>query len=1011
MKNRAIKRHMVLLVLTVLFALFICGAASAADSSTTNGSGSNLTNSTSAGSHHVVDPIIGVKVGYEYSSDSINPEITVKDSKGAKINATKTYDMAFKGYKLSFDYAGAVNGTKFNVSVSAPGYTTQSQMIAVFFNSANATDTNLYGSATFNMKATAAYKLGREATKKADKLLNFSKADKVLAITTAGVPKYKGVTSEDCIEGILNGSGGKITYGKGNLLMLRQTATDPVDFAFIVKKGTSLQAVVFLNGSLTPAYLGTISENMTKKQWNTYFKNVSGEDAFAFASLANAWSDGVSNDVLREATFHGHVCEGTLGGYSIVQALLKYYPPIKATSGGVGSPGDITSYKIIGVPGGSDDDAVIYFLDATPGKSGYVGFDTTATGATTNMIGFIRWTDTTYKVVTNADGTKSYVVDVPGTGSLIIMTYDNEANKKAFQAQYKITSWGSLEELKYNTWLIQKIKNDPGSLVKFNMELTGLTEEQYYYIVGTATNVTFPTAVNATNKGQTRFAAQNAHGLDLKYIKSLNLAKATRATTSTSNGSLTYDQIKNIGTNASNIAKSIFKKELGIDLEKDDRDLVVLTSAGYVYLNGQSTEAAWDGIYDVLGSRLSRSTLLPIHMAVWKPLWFTFVLRGADGKTMSTVYLRYDPSTGKFFIGNNSEGKQVNDIGPVALNNATTVSDLSTNFIPDGNWFNIQSIANAWRNDPAFDQLLTFLFHDHACPGVQPGFFITEYIQKNYPLSGNQSYFWMASSIYCKDDSLVYLLGVSPGMGTYMDQRLSGEETTSEYLPGGTEEGMIVVWDPDTKTGKVAIVSFKWPTYNLDGLTTSEAQREAMISAFISMYKGESSPYIKEPLSLVTSHETYITAQEFARLQAGGTSNESALAYVKGLPVRSLSDILNQGNSNNGSQNGQNGQNGNHNGNSTSNSQQTSSNSNGQVTGSVGDSGPTVSAATQTEVTNQAGETPGAQQGNTYEVSKAAPQSEESEMNYLLIAIGAILCGGLLVVGFFKGSILGFLRK
>lgn len=995
---------MVLLVLAVLLALVICGTASAADSAVTNSSGSNLTNSTSAGSQHVVDPIIGVKVNYEYSSDAgIKPEFNIKDSKGTKINYIKTYDPIYKGYKLSFNYSGAVSGTKFKLYVSAPGYKTLGQQIGVYANSGDFSDPNLYGSATFNMKATAAYKLGREVTKKANSALKFSKADKVLVITTAGVPKYKGVTSEDCIEGILNQAGGKITYGKGNLLMLRQTATDPVDFAFIVKKGSSLKTIVFKKGSLKPAYIGTISERMTKKQWNTYFKNVTGENAFAFASLANAWSDGVSNDVLREAAFHGHVCEGTLGGYSIVKALLKYYPPIQATFGGPGSPGDITSYKIIGVPGGSDDDAAIYFLDATPGKSGYVGFDTTATGATTNMIGFIRWTDTTYKVVNNADGTKSYVVDVPGTGSFIIMTYDSEANKKAFKAKYKITKWGSLEELKYNTWLIQKIKNDPGSLVKFNMELTGLTEEQYYYIVGTATNVTFPTAVNATNKGQTRIVAQNAHGLDLKYIKSLNLPKATRATTSTSNGSLTYDQTKNIGTNAANLAKSIFKRELGIDLEKDDRDLVVLTSAGYVYLNGQSTEAAWDGIYNVLGSRLSRSTLLPIHTAVWKPLWFTFVLRGADGKTMSTVYLRYDPSTGTFFIGNNSAGKQVNDIGPAALNNATTVSDLSKNFIPDGNWFNIQSIANAWRNDPAYDQLQTFLFHDHACPGVQPGFFITDYIQKNYPLSGNQSYFWMASSIYCKDDGLVYLLGVSPGMGTYMNQRLTGEETTSEYLPGGTEEGIFAIWDPVTKTAKVGIASFKWPTYNLDGLTTNEAQREAMISAFISMYKKESSPYVKEPLSLVISHVTHVTAKEFARIKAGGTDTVSTLAYVKGIPIRNLSDIY-HGNSNNGSQNGQKV-------NSSSSSQQTSSSSNGQVTGSVGDSGPTVSAATQTDVTKQAGESSGAQSGNTYEVSKASPKSEDPQTNTLLIVLGVILCGGLLVLGFFKSSILGFLRK
>lgn len=994
---------MVLLVFAVLFTLCICGTVAADDLSTTGGNDTNLNQS--SGDNQLVDPIIGVKVNYEYSDDVINPEIKVKDSNGANINFTKTFNQTFQGYVVSFDYPGAVNGTKFNITVSAPGYTTQSQMIEVFLNALDASDTNLYGSATFNMQATAAYKLGREVTAKANQLLNFSTADDVLCITTAGVPKLNGSTTEDCIEGILNASGGKITYGKGNLLMLRQTAVDPVDFAFIVKKGANLQVVVFRNGSLTPSYIGTISENMTKAQWNTFVNNVTGENAFAFASLANAWAAGAPADVLREAAFHGHVCEGTLGGYTIVQALLKYYPPIQATSGGPGSPGDITSYKIIGVPGGSDDDAVIYFLDATPGKSGYVGFDTTATGATTNMIGFIRWTDTTYKLVTNADGTQTYEVNVPGTGSLIIMIYDNEVNKKAFMAQYGITTWGSLEELRYNTWLIQKIKTDPGSLVNITMELDGLTEEQYYYIVGSATNVTFPTAVNATNKGQTRFPAQEAHGLDLNYIKSLNLPNATRSNNTTTNGSLTYDQIKKIGSDAANMAKDIFKNELGIDLEKDDMDLAILTSAGYVRINGQTTEATWDGIYDVLGSRLSRSTLLPIHTGIWKTLWFTFVLRGIDGTTLSTIYLRYNPSNDTFFVGTNTDGKQVNDIGPAALNNATKVSNLSKNVIPDGNWFNIQSIANAWRNDPAFDQLLTFLFHDHACPGVQPGFFITDYIQNNYPLSGNQSYFWMASSIYCKDDSLVYLLGISPGMGSYMNQRLTGEETNSEYLPGGTEEGMIVVWDPDTNTGKVAIVSFKWPTYNLDGLVTSEAQREAMISAFISLYKGESSPYVNQPLSIVTSEERYITAEEFAMIKKGGTDSASALAYVKGLPIRSLSDLLpNQGNTDNGSQNGQNGD---QTGGSNSNGSQGTSTGNGFATGSVGDSGPAVSAATQTETTNQV---TGSQQGNAYEVSKATPKSADDGVSTALIVLGASIIGVLLALGFFKSSIFGFLK-
>ena len=988
-KKQRINRNMVLIVFFMLFSLSISGTVAAADLSSTG----------------CVNQTIGVKVNYEYSSDNaINPEIMVKSTTGAKINSTKTYKQAFQCYELIFSYPGAINGTKFNVIVSAPGYKNQIQQITTTLNPLKTSDTNLYGSATFNMKATANYKLGRTVTAKADQLLKFKDADKILAITTAGVPKLNGGTSEDCIEGILNYSNGKITYGKGNLLMLRQTAVDPVDFIFVVKKGSSLKAVSFRNGSSIPVYTGTISENMSHSEWNNLVTKVGGENAFSFASLANAWAAGAPADLLPEAAFHGHVCEGTIGGYTITKTLLQYYPPIQATAGGSGSPGDITSYKVLGVPGGSDDDAAMYFLDATPGKGGYAGYDTTSTGVTDNMVGFIRWTDTTYKLVNNTDGTKSYVVNVPGTGSLIIMKYNKEKNKQDFQKQTKITSTGDLEELKYNTWLIQRIKSNPEELVTIIKELEGLNEEQFYYLLGSAGNVTFPTTTNATNKGQTRFIMQEAHGLDMNYINSLNLTNTIRSNVTISNGQLTYDQMKKIGVDAANLAKQIFKNELGIDLEKEDRDLAVLTSASYVYLNGQTTEATWDGIYDVLGSRLSRSTLLPVHMGVWKPLWFTFVLRGADGTTMSSVYLRYNPLNNTFFVGTNIDGKQVNDLGPAALNNATEVSNMGAYVIPDGNWFNIQSIANAWRNDPAFDQLMTFLFHDHACPGVQPGFFISDYVFQNYPLSGDQSYFWMASSIYCKDDGLVYLMNVSPGMGTYMNQRLTNEETASEYLPTGTEEGMIIVWDPKTKTGKAAIISFKWPTYNLDGLVTPEAQREAMISAFVSLYKGESSQFINEPLSIVTSNEKYITEDEFNAIKKGGTASSNALQYLKDLPVRSLSDLIPvQDDSDNGGSTPI--DSGSDNGGSTP-----VGSDNSGSTSIVGDSGLSLNAATQTEVTSEAGTNPTTPQGKTYDVSTTTPKSSNSGVNTLLIVIGIFLIGGLLAVGFFKDSIFGFFK-
>lgn len=114
-----------------------------------------------------------------------------------------------------------------------------------------------------------------------------------------------------------------------------------------------------------------------------------------------------------------------------------------------------------------------------------------------------------------------------------------------------------------------------------------------------------------------------------------------------------------------------------------------------------------------------------------------------------------------------------------------------------------------------------------------PGFFITDYIQQNHPLGENESYNYIASSTYCKDDSLTYLLGVSPGMGTYFVQKLPDSDVTSTYVDGATDEGALVIWDNNLNIGRVVIVSFKWPTIDTSMYATSEAKRAAQIQAFI----------------------------------------------------------------------------------------------------------------------------------------------------------------------------------
>jgi formylmethanofuran dehydrogenase subunit E-like metal-binding protein len=935
-KNKVIKRNMVLLVLTILLALFICGTASAADSSTTNSSGSNLTNSTSASSQHVIDPIIGVKVGYEYSSDSINPEITVKDSKGAKINVTKTYDMAFKGYKLSFDYAGAVNGTKFNVSVSAPGYTTQSQMIGVFFNSANVTDTNLYGSATFNMNATAAYKLGREVTKKADQLLNFSKADKVLVITTAGLAYLNGTTTEDCLEGILNGSGGKISYGQGNLLTFQSTRTDPLDFCFVVMNGNSLTAAFFKNSSLTPAYKGTFSA-INQTLWEKTIVPKLGDDAFGYVSLANAWKEGLSTDILRQAAYHGHVCLGTISGQAMISLLLKYYPP-----GVYGSSGELeaTSYRAVSVPGNSDDDAFIYSLDLTSGKRSWVGYETSDSGAADNMVGFIRW---------NAES---------NTGTLIIMAFDEDKVVQNYKNATGLTAYsGIASELKFNAWLINKLENDPDSLVDI------------LYVF----NITAEVHNNLTGGVDSKNVVCDALGLDMNYILGLgltNLVDQKNATNYTT-GNLTEAQIKQIGIDAANKAIALFAAD-GITLEKDDPNLTVFTSAGYVRVNEQVMDMVFDGIYDVLGSRLSRATLLSQHNARFNPLFFQFTL--VQNGTYISKTLTYDPETGNFTVKNES----------------TCIIDQVLPY------------------DPPYDVLMAWLWHNHVCGGSTTGYLITDYVYDNFPIGEDEQYSYVSTNDICRDDILSYLLGVSAGSGTYYNQRMES---------AGSEVGIISIYDSKTKTRRVAILNLTSPKFSGGNSYENYINLYKVLQKYddwnspACLAELASIPHLVSAPSITRTADTWVTEEEWNRIISGGSGSLNALEYIKSLPVRTQADLISLLNQN---------QNGSQNNNGTAvveapegvqgNSQGTSSSGTGSATGSVGDSGPTVSAATQTEVTNSDEGTPSAG-GNAYEVSKASPNSEESEMNYALIALGAVLCGGLLVVGFFKGSILGFLRK
>ena len=916
---------------------------------------------------------VNVDVNYEFAND--NGKITPTFNVVNNTVKSQDYNAANKYYNVMIN---SDVSDKVNISVSAPGYITQYKFVGV----------NSTTPIKVDMMASESYKLGYEITAKADSLLDFKNADGVLAITTAGVPKLNGKTSEPAIDGILNYATEYISYGRGNILMLRQTAVDPIDFCFVVKKGNELNAAIFTNGNKKEVYLGTISEYMTTSQWNALYKAVGGENAFSFASLANGWYDGVTFDVLQEAAFHGHICEGTLGGYTITKALLQYYPPIQETGNGKQSPGDITSYKVLGIPGDSSNDAVIFFLDATSGKTSYVGFNTTSTGATEKMVGFVRWNSKTNR------------------GTIIVMEYDSDANKKLFEKETGITGDGSLEQLKYNTWWINRIYKNPASLVNVLIEKEGLNKEQYLYLVGVEDD-------DEDEEGHV-INATNSHGLDYAYIQSLDLPNAVRDNAIAKKGSLTYNDFKSIGQKAAKTAKEIYEKELGIQIHKDMPNLMVMTSAGYVMINEQSTEACWDGLFEELGSRLSRKTLLPDHKAIWTPLWFNFVLNQDDGSLMS-IYMRYNED-GTFHIGEYN-GTNLYNINMTTLNNSAVSGGISSEAYIDGNYFSIQSISNAWSAGPAFDQIMSFLFHNHACPGVQPGFFMVDYIHENFPLNENQSYIYIANEQYCKDDSLEYILDVSPGLGNYFVQKL----TSDEYKGADDfdEEGILIIWDSANNIGQAVSLSYQWPSPDLSAYATSESKRAAQIQAFIDLYNGRENPIVTENYHKVGhSDSRWISHDQLQTILSGGEG--SSLKYLRSLEDISKEDLLKQIAESNGqnSNSGSNSSNTNTNTNTNTNSNTNTnpnSNANNQAIpsrtttqsgySSVGvSSSPVSTSASASEDTSSESPSDDAQSDNqkAYEVDKKPSVTKSNNNNLIYVVIGALIIGVLLGLGYMR---------
>ena len=735
---------------------------------------------------------VDIEVNYEYN-ENLNPQIIVSQD-GNSIPFEKTSN---GNNKYNIVLNNVDNSKNYTISVLAHGYENASQVICFGSNTPN----NLI----FNLMATSNYKLGYDVTTDANNRLDFNNADEVLVITTAGLTRIDGTTTEDVLDGILNAADGYVSYGQGNILTLSAIRSDPTNFAFVVKRGNTLTMAYYKNAALTPIYVGTVdSSSMTAAKWKELQKLLGSDDAYSYVSLANAWAAGLSPDVLTQAAYHGHVCTGLVSGQAMIYTLLKYFPP--RGENGV-TPLENTAYYVIGVPGGSDDDAFTWTMDITPGKRAYIGIDTMVNKS---MTGFIRWNSTS------------------NSGILILMSYNEDALKNEFKAETNLNpDASSSNDLKYQKWLINKLANDPESLVTIVDQFGGLTEEQLTQLIGTS-----DASIDV-----------DARGLDLEYIYSLDLPHIDQdSNKEIPSNTISEQDLKNIGIQAAINATEYFES-IGITIEKDMTNFYVLTSAGFVRINNTDTTPVYQGIEDILGSRLSRATLLPVHTGLWKELVFDFFwLDPLNNQNTASYSLLYNQTTGKFEI------------------------------CPQN--FNIQD--NSIKYDPAYDILLAWLFHNHVCPGGSPGILLADKVFDELPLDENESYILVTTLAYCKEDTLSRLLGVSPGMENYYNLRYS--EATADAGNKASNVNIIIRWNAQTKTGTATLAKVAFPKFATGGSANYEEWNK--------LFKGDYSSPGLVGAPVVEFVATKEINEEMLGVITGGahqTDEGDAILYLLGL--------------------------------------------------------------------------------------------------------------------------------
>ena len=246
-----------------------------------------------------------------------------------------------------------------------------------------------------------------------------------------------------------------------------------------------------------------------------------------------------------------------------------------------------------------------------------------------------------------------------------------------------------------------------------------------------------------------------------------------------------------------------------------DSDLLILTNAPYVKVDGNSALKWLDQAQQTTGCRVGKGNLLFFQRPQTHPLRLMLFNKN-DGHAV--VISR---------TNNNWESDFLN-IGPATISQSAFWKKTDT-YHAGRDMFTLASMANVWAKDGPYDFLKSAELHNHICPGLTSGYLMAHYILDHFPLKQGERYTVVACPVWCKEDAFQVVMDCTPGKKGLIVKRLSDDQ--KKRISVANPAGMVLAWDAKQKRGRGAALSFSFDP--LRALSPKDTPKAAMVLAAV----------------------------------------------------------------------------------------------------------------------------------------------------------------------------------